>query len=73
VPACEVMISNPAVANLIRENKIHEIPTVIETSLEEGMVSLNRSLADLVKRKEISLENAINYSLSPKELKILVR
>jgi len=73
VPACEVMISNPAVANLIRENKIHEIPTVIETSLEEGMVSLNRSLADLVKRKEISLENAINYSLSPKELKILIR
>lgn len=72
-PACEVMISNPAVANLIRENKIHEIPTVIETSLEEGMVSLNRSLADLVKRKEISLENAINYSLSPKELKILIR
>ena len=73
VPACEVMISNPAVANLIRENKIHEIPTVIETSLEEGMVSLNRSLADLVKRKEISLENALNYSLSPKELKILIR
>ena len=73
VPACEVMISNPAVANLIRENKVHEIPTVIETSLEEGMVSLNRSLADLVKRKEISLENALNYSLSPKELKILIR
>ena len=73
VPACEVMISNPAVANLIRENKIHEIPTVIETSLEEGMVSLNRSLAGLVKRKEISLENALNYSLSPKELKILIR
>ena len=73
VPACEVMISNPAVANLIRENKIHEIPTVIETSLEEGMISLNRSLADLVKRKEISLENALNYSLNPKELKILIR
>ena len=73
VPACEVMISNPAVANLIRENKIHEIPTVIETSLEEGMISLNRSLADLVRRKEISLENALNYSLSPKELKILIR
>ena len=73
IPACEVMISNPAVANLIRENKIHEIPTVIETSLEEGMISLNRSLAGLVKRKEISLENALNYSLSPRELKILIR
>jgi len=73
IPACEVMISTPAIQNLIRENKIHEIPMVIDTSLEIGMISLNRSLADLVKRKEISLENALNYSLSPTELKMLVR
>jgi twitching motility protein PilT len=68
-----VMIATPAIANLIRENKIHEIPMVIETNLEMGMVSLNRSLADLVKRKEISLENALNYSLAPNELRILVK
>jgi hypothetical protein len=37
------------------------------------MLSLNRALADLVKRKEISLENALNYSLNPVELKMLVR
>jgi len=67
------MISTPAVANLIRENKIHEIPMFIETNLEVGMISLNRSLADLVKRKEISLESALNYSLSPSELRILIR
>jgi len=73
IPACEVMLSTPAVANLIRENKIHELPLVIETSAEAGMISLNRALADLVKRKEISLENALNYSLSPAELKMLVR
>ncbi len=73
IPACEVMISNPAIANLIRENKVHEIPTVIETSLEQGMISLNRSLADLVKRKEVSLETALIYSLVPKELKMLIR
>ncbi|XOB40287.1 MAG: type IV pilus twitching motility protein PilT [Candidatus Nealsonbacteria bacterium] len=73
IPACEVMISTPAVANLIRENKIHEIPMFIETNLEVGMISLNRSLADLVKRKEISLESALNYSLSPSELRILIR
>jgi twitching motility protein PilT len=73
IPACEVMISNPAIANLIRENKIHELPLVIETSAEIGMLSLNRALADLVKRKEISLENALNYSLNPVELKMLVR
>ena len=67
------MISNPAVANLIRDNKIHELPLVIETSIEAGMVSLNRSLAILVKRKEISLSNALTYSLNPAELKMLAR
>jgi len=72
-PACEVMIATPAIANLIRENKIHEIPMMVETGLEMGMISLNRSLADLVKRKEISLENALNYSLSPSELRMLIR
>jgi len=73
IPACEVLFNTPAVANLIRENKIHEIPLVIETSAEMGMISLNRALADLVKRKEITLENALNYSLSPAELKMLIR
>jgi len=67
------MLATPAVANLIRENKIHELPLVIETSAEKGMVSLNRALANLVKNKEISLENALNYSLNPSELKILIR
>lgn len=73
IPATEVMISSPAVANLIRENKVHEIPLIIETSAERGMISLNRSLAGLVKNKEISLENALSYSLSPAELKMLIR
>ena len=73
IPACEVMISTSAITNLIRENKIHEIPLVIETSVEIGMLSLNRALANLVKTKEISLENALSYSLNPAELKILVR
>ena len=73
IPACEIMITTPAVANLIRENKIHELPLVIETSAEKGMISLNRSLASLVKVKEISLENALSYSLNPAELRMLVR
>ncbi len=73
VPACEIMLSTTAVTNLIRENKIHELPLVIETSAEKGMISLNRSLANLVKAKEISLENALSYSLEPAELKRLTR
>ena len=73
IPSCEVMINNPAIATLIRENKVHEIPLVIETSAEIGMISLNRSLADLVRKKEISLDNALLYSLNPTELRMLIK
>ena len=73
IPACEVMTANLAIATLIRENKIHEIPTVIETSAKEGMISLNRRLVDLVRRKEISLKDALNYSVNPAELKNLLK
>jgi len=73
IPACEIMMSTPAVGTLIRENKVHELPLVIETSAEVGMISLNRSLANLVKAKEITLENALNFSLNPGELRTLVR
>jgi twitching motility protein PilT len=72
IPACEVMITTPAISNLIRENKIHEIPSIIETSSELGMITLNRSLIDLVKRGEISFESALSYSLNPTELKMLL-
>ena len=72
VPATEVMIVNPAIRNLIREKKFYQIDLVIETSLQDGMVTLNRSLSNLVKNKEISLENAELYSLNPSELRILL-
>ncbi len=71
IPACEVMFSNTAVSNLIRENKIHELPFVIETSAQSGMISLDRSLLDLVRQREISLESALSYSINPSELKRL--
>ena len=72
VPACEIMITNPAVRNLIRERKAYQIDLVIETSSQEGMITLNHSLANLVKKGEISLENAEMYSLNPGELRILL-
>jgi twitching motility protein PilT len=56
------------VSNLIREGRTHEIDTVIETSLDEGMLSLNRSLLDLLRKEEISIETAVAFSLNPKEL-----
>ncbi len=72
VPAVEIMIVNPAIRNLIREKKIYQIDLVIETSLQEGMITLNRSLVNLVKNKIISIENAELYSLNASELHILL-
>ncbi len=72
ITAYELLINKSAVKNLIRENRTHEIDIVIETSYQLGMVSLNRSLAELVRRGEISLENAYAYSLNPSALEGLV-
>ncbi|MDP2735300.1 MAG: ATPase, T2SS/T4P/T4SS family, partial [bacterium] len=71
-PATEILIATPALSNLIRENKVHEIPTIIETGGNLGNISLNRSLADLVKSGEISISDALNYSLAPSELKMMI-
>ena len=72
VPATELMIVNSAIKNLIRERKTYQIDLVIETSNQEGMMTLNRSLAHLVKNKVISLENAETHSLNPGELRLLL-
>ena len=70
IPAYELLIANVAVKNLIRENKIHEIDLVIETSSDVGMVSLNQSLLDLVRKGEITMDSARMYSLNPKSLEM---
>jgi len=73
IPVCEVMLGNNAISTLIRENKIHEIPAVIETSAKEGMISLSRELVDLVRKKEISLKNAMDFASDPAEVGNLLR
>ena len=72
IPACELMFANAAIRNLIREKKFFQIDLVIETSLQDGMITLNRSLAELIKKKEISFETAERYSLNPSELRLLL-
>lgn len=73
IPVGELLIANAAVRNLIRENKSHQIDLVIETSGEEGMISLNRALAEMVKQREISLEQAELYSLNPAEMRMILQ
>ncbi len=71
-PACEIMFANPAIRNLIRERKAYQIDLVIETNSQEGMITLNRSMANLVRDNAVSFENAELYSLNPGELRMLV-
>lgn len=72
VPTFELLVNNNAVANLIREGRTHEVQTVIETGLEHGMIDMNRSLVDLVKKGEITVDNAFAYSINPKGLERLM-
>ncbi len=72
VPAYELMINNTAVSNLIRERRTHEIYSVIETGLEQGMIDMNRTLAQLVQQGEITVESAFMYSTNPKGLERLI-
>lgn len=62
VPAVEILIKNAAVENLIRQNQAHQISTVIDTSLGEGMININRSLATLVKQGVVDLKDAETYT-----------
>lgn len=72
VPAYELLVNNPAVSNLIREKRTHEIYSVIETGLEQGMIDMNRSLAQLVQQGDITVENAFRYAVNPKGLERLI-
>jgi twitching motility protein PilT len=72
VPAIEIMIKNNAVENLIREDKTYQIDTVIETSQKEGMISLDKSLAELLQAGDITLEHAMTYAKNRDYVRMLV-
>jgi len=72
VLATEVMVANPAVRSTIRDGKTHQLPNIIQTSSSEGMISLDKVLADLVNNGEITLDDAINWAQDAKELKMLI-
>jgi twitching motility protein PilT len=61
----ELLIANPAVRNLIRENKTHQIDNVIQTSLDEGMMLMETNLVSLINRGVISRERALRTAMRP--------
>lgn len=62
IPACEIMFSTPAISSLIRENKVHEIPSVMLTSKGLGMQTMDDSLINLVARRLVSVDEAYSYA-----------
>ncbi len=68
IAAREILLNTAAVANLIRENKIAQIKTVIETSSKEGMISMDQDLQRLYKEKEITKETAQSQMDNPELL-----
>ena len=73
MPAVEVLLATAAVRNLIREGKAHQIDSVIQTSGELGMMTLEMSLAGWVKSGTLDLQVAQAYALRPQELIRLVK
>ncbi|MCH7761081.1 Flp pilus assembly complex ATPase component TadA [candidate division TA06 bacterium] len=69
IPAPEVMVATAAVRNLIRESKTHQLTSILQTRTKEGMMTLNMSLLSLVKKKVISLPEALAKSNNQEELK----
>jgi twitching motility protein PilT len=68
VPAVEIMLATPAIRNLIREAKTHQIETAIQTGAQLGMQTMDQSLRDLHLRKLVSLEDALSRAIHPEEL-----
>ncbi len=60
VPAVEVMVRSDAIANVIRENKVHQLPGIIDSGSAWGMVSMDRSLIDWVKKGIVDPHEALN-------------
>lgn len=72
VVAFEVLLATSAVRNLIREKKTYQIDNVIQTSKAQGMISLDDSLAELVKEKKITLEEGLIHALDKGHLRSLI-
>ncbi len=72
VPACEVLIPTPAVRNLIREAKTHQIYSVIQTGSQYGMQTMDAALASLVKRGIVAKDVALKKSSNPEEVERLI-
>lgn len=68
VAAIEIMVATPAIRNLIREGKTHQIDSIIQTGIKHGMQTMDSSLINLYKKGSISYEDAITYATSQENI-----
>lgn len=68
VPAFEIMHLNNAVRTLVRDSRIHQIDSVIQTSAAEGMISMDESILRLYKAGRITQETALRHAMNPEQL-----
>ncbi len=72
VPANEIMLASPAIRNLIREAKTHQIPSMIQTSGNQGMITMDQTLRDLYLKGFITMEQAFERCQNPEELRKMI-
>jgi twitching motility protein PilT len=71
--AMEILVPNPAVRNLIREDKIHQVYSAMQSGQDKfGMQTFNQALASLYHQKSITLETALQRSSMPDELQDMI-
>jgi twitching motility protein PilT len=71
--AMEILVPNPAIRNLIREDKVHQIYSMMQTGQAKyGMQTFNQSLATLYFKKQITLQTALARSSNPDELQEMI-
>ncbi|MBI4245190.1 MAG: type IV pilus twitching motility protein PilT [Planctomycetes bacterium] len=73
VLSMEVLISNYAIKSLIRENKIHQIYSVLQTSSNVGMMTMNKSIFELYNAGYLSYNDAVAHAYNEEELKSLIK
>lgn len=73
VAAAEILVANPAVRNIIREGKSHQLDAIIQTGADQGMQTMDRTLASLVQSGTITYDNAREYAVDLVEFERLMR
>ena len=71
--SAEILVANPAVRNIIREGKSHQLDQVIQPSAKEGMQSMDRTLVQLVQSGQITYDEAKNYAVDLDDLNRMMR